>query len=311
DPGQTLNGVVALVAAVSDPSGHSVTGVRFERSLAGRRDWQTIGSDATVPYSFDFDTTLVADGRYDLRAVATASDGGETASLPLTRRLVDNTAPHSVLTDPGSPLRGKVTLEATAADSGSGIGSVTFQRSPAGAGTWATIATDTQPPYAALFDTTRVPNGSYDLRAVATDVAGNQSASAVVASREVRNDADAGPPGATISTSLAPAHDIRLLGSIADSTQHETWAVGFTSAPPAVVDDRQLPYTALGDQLVLLRYTDDGGWQIADVLRSPDGSAFPLLPPDQVQHSAIGVVGAMAPSGEGWIWLMENPTDSG
>ena len=44
------------------------------------------------------------------------------------------------------------------------MASLAFQRSPAGAGTWTTVDTDTSAPYSASFDTTGVTDGLYDLR---------------------------------------------------------------------------------------------------------------------------------------------------
>jgi hypothetical protein len=100
-----------------------------------------------------------------------------------------------------------------------------------------------------------------------------------------------------------------MLGEIAGSPQHETWAVGFTSAAPARVDGSPLPYTAPGNQVVLLRYLDSTGWEIVDVPRLPDGSPFPLLPAGDVDNSGVLVRGAMAASGEAWLWIAETGTD--
>jgi hypothetical protein len=49
---------------------------------------------------------------------------------------------------------------------------------------------------------------------------------------------------ATVIGSLSPATSVSMLGSIAGSADHETWAYGFTSAPPASVGGARLPYTA-------------------------------------------------------------------
>ena len=49
------------------------------------------------------------------------------------------------LTDPGTPLRGTVMLNAVAT-SDRGIGTVVFQTSPAGANTWTTVCTDNAHP---------------------------------------------------------------------------------------------------------------------------------------------------------------------
>ena len=51
------------------------------------------------------------------------------------------------LSDPGTPLRASVPLSATAS-SDRPLVSVTYQRSPAGAGTWTTICAPTAAPYA-------------------------------------------------------------------------------------------------------------------------------------------------------------------
>ncbi len=106
---------------------------------------------------------------------------------------IDVTPPTVGLADPGSVLSGTVALAATAADANA-IGSVRFERSPAGANAWATIDTDTSAPYTASFVTAAAGDGFWDLRAVATDAAGNSTASPV-ATRRIDNTA----PAATIA----------------------------------------------------------------------------------------------------------------
>src|ERR671935_746409 len=80
-------------------------------------------------------------------------------------------------------------------DTGSGVDHVEFQRSPAGAGSWTTIGSDSSSPYSASFDTTTVADGHYDFRTVAYDVAGNETASAPVTARLADNTA----PNATMN----------------------------------------------------------------------------------------------------------------
>jgi hypothetical protein len=109
-------------------------------------------------------------------------------------RRVDNTAPAVALADPGTPMTGTKGLTATATDAVA-VQSVSFERSPAGAGTWTQICLDTTTAYTCSFDTTTVTDGSYDLRAVALDTAGNQSTS-VVTARVVDNP----PRGVDIQT---------------------------------------------------------------------------------------------------------------
>src|SRR5262249_34273111 len=110
----------------------------------------------------------------------------------------------------------------------------------------------------------------------------------------------------SIESMAAPASEVAMLGSVAASPDHETWAYGFTAAPPAVVGGTALPYTAQGHQLVLLRYTDESGWQIQDVLRNPDGSAFALPP-----AAALWAPGALPPAGEAWMWVDQSGGGSG
>ena len=93
------------------------------------------------------------------------------------------------MTDPGSPLSGTVNLTATAADSGSNITSVRIERAAAGSTTWTEICTDTVAPFGCAWNTVSLADGLYDLRAVATDVAGNTTTSATVANRRADNTA--------------------------------------------------------------------------------------------------------------------------
>jgi hypothetical protein len=93
--------------------------------------------------------------------------------------------PSVTLTDPGTPLRGTVTLDATTAGP---IVSVTIQRSPAGAGTWTNICTDPSSPYSCSFDTSVPGDGLYDLRATA-DTGSGTLTSPVIADRRIDNTA--------------------------------------------------------------------------------------------------------------------------
>src|SRR4029079_15329083 len=75
------------------------------------------------------------------------------------------------LSDPGTPLRSTVGLSATASSDRT-LSSVTFQRSPPGAGTWTTICAPTAAPYTCSWNTAGVSDGLYDLRAVRPHAAG-------------------------------------------------------------------------------------------------------------------------------------------
>ncbi|HEY3070903.1 MAG TPA: Ig-like domain-containing protein [Gaiellaceae bacterium] len=211
DPGTPLSGTVSLGATASD-TGSGVADVVIQRSPAGQGIWTDICTDSSSPYQCaSFDTTSVSDALYDFRAVAT-DVAGNTASSTVTNRRIDNVFPTASLTDPGTPLRGTVTLDAGASDA-SGILNVKIQRSPAGAGGWTDICTDSTSPYSCSFDTTGVGDGLYDLRAVSTDNASHTTNSTVVTNRRVDNTVptvsmtDPGSPLSGTITLAATAND--------------------------------------------------------------------------------------------------------
>ena len=99
-----------------------------------------------------------------MRAIATDGAALTTTSASIASR-IDNTVPSSAsLTAPATNLSGTVTLTATAADAGSGIASVEFQRASAGTTNWTTICTDTSSSYSCAWNTTAETDAIYDLR---------------------------------------------------------------------------------------------------------------------------------------------------
>jgi hypothetical protein len=205
DPGSPLSGAVAFSGTASD-GGSGITAWTVQYRTAGGGAWTDACSDATAAYGCSWATTGVADDLYDVRSLARDAAGNETGSTVLTSRRVDNVAPAVSLTDPGSPLSGTVTLNATASDAG-GIASVVFERAPAGSGSWTAICTDTTAPYTCPFDTTAVVDEAYDLRARATDNGGRSSTS-LVGARVVDNDTT--PTGADVQTPVTGATAGRL-----------------------------------------------------------------------------------------------------
>jgi hypothetical protein len=190
DPGANLHAIVSLGAMASDGGdGSSITSVTIERSPAGAGTWTTACTDTTSPYSCSFDTTTVSDGLYDFRAIVANNSGGSANSSPVNNRRVDNSNPTAGITDPGTPLHQSVNVSMSGTDGGSGVANVTLQRSPAGAGTWTDVCSDTTSPYSCSWDTTGVSDGLYDLRAVTTDNAGNTTNSSAVTNRRVDNTA--------------------------------------------------------------------------------------------------------------------------
>jgi hypothetical protein len=201
DPGANLHATVTLQATASDGGdGSTITLVTIQKSPAGAGTWTTACTDSTSPYSCSWDSTTVTDGLYDFRALVQNDAGGSATSAAVANRRVDNTAPTAGITDPGAPLKGTVSVSATGTDGGSGVANVKLQRSPAGAGTWTDICTDSSSPYSCSWDTTGVTDGLYDLRSVSTDNAGNSTNSSTVANRRVDNTA----PTATMTNPGSP-----------------------------------------------------------------------------------------------------------
>jgi chitinase len=186
NPGSPLRGSVPVTAAAA--SNRGIASVVFSSAPAGTGTWTVACTKTVAPYTCTFDTTAVADGLRDVRAVATDS-AGYTLTDTVTNRRVDNTAPAATTTDPGSPLTGSVNVTSTATDTGgSGVASQTIQYR-ATAGAWIDVCTAATSPLTCAWNTTALADGLWDLRTVATDVAGNQGTSAPVSNRRVDNTA--------------------------------------------------------------------------------------------------------------------------
>ena len=144
-----------LLSAYTHPSG----------SVNGSSTWKSFCTVTTAPYSCRFDTTMIADGTYSVRAIATDVAGNATTSAVVANRVVDNTVSSVAMEDPGTYLRGTATLVATASST-AGVTSVRIQYAPTGTTTWTDVCTDTTSPYSCAWYTTTVADGSYDVRAI-------------------------------------------------------------------------------------------------------------------------------------------------
>ena len=76
--------------------------------------WQTLGSDGDAPYTL-VAPAAVADGAYDVRAVATDALGNQSASAA-TPIVIDRTAPDSAIDAIPATVSGTIALGATASD---------------------------------------------------------------------------------------------------------------------------------------------------------------------------------------------------
>jgi chitinase len=114
-----------------------------------------------------------------LTGSSSASYVSSSSSTGTVSAAADWVAPTVAITAPGTAVRGTTTVTATATDTaGSGVKSVTIQRAVAGSSTWTDICTDTSAPFTCDWATSGLVDGAYDLRAAATDNAGNTATSA-------------------------------------------------------------------------------------------------------------------------------------
>ena len=93
-PAANLTGSVTLASTSADgANGTGVASVRYEYKLSAGSTWATACTGLTTPFSCSFDTSTVADGLYDFRAVAIDGVAKTGTSAAVTSRRIDNTAP--------------------------------------------------------------------------------------------------------------------------------------------------------------------------------------------------------------------------
>lgn len=188
DPGTPLSGTITLAATASDAeSGIASVAIQYQ-STALLSSWTTACTLTSFPYSCRFDTTQLALGTYNVRAVATDAIANSTTSATVTNRKVDNSVDSVTMEDPGAYLTGTVTLTSNASST-AGVTSVTIQRAPAGTTTWTTVCSITSgtSPYTCGWDSTTVADGLYDFRSVLVSGAGKTTTSTTMANRRVDN----------------------------------------------------------------------------------------------------------------------------
>jgi hypothetical protein len=169
DPGAALHGTVTLQSTATSERG--IASVRYQTSPAGANTWTDACLATTAPFACDFNSAGVADGMRDLRAIAVDQAGYQKTSATVASRRVDNTLPTVSLTDPGAYLTGTESLTATGAD-GNGLASLSIDYRPAG-GAWTTLCSGATSPRSCSLNTATLTDGTYELRARATDTAGN------------------------------------------------------------------------------------------------------------------------------------------
>ncbi|HET7736857.1 MAG TPA: Ig-like domain-containing protein [Nocardioidaceae bacterium] len=267
-PGDVVKGSVPLSAAVYNP-GIAVYTVTMQYAVAGSGTWRTACTALLAPYTCTWSTSALSNVEYDLRAVATAGATTYTSAV-VPDVLVDNAAPTVTMTDPGTPLRGTVTLAGTAADNESGVAQVQVQYQRSGSTTWTTACTLTLDPYSCRFDTTATAYGTYNFRAVATDQAGNITTSASITNRLIDNTVSSvsvEDPGAFLSGTVTVAATANSTAGVA-SVRLQRAATGTTTWTDLCTDTTS-PYSCTWDTTSVA----DGGYDFRAIMVDGTGAS--------------------------------------
>ena len=200
--------------------GSGTESVSFQRSANGTSSWQTLtgcGNRTAAPTATcSWDSTTLDSQQWYFRA--TLSYAGITYSdTQAAGVVVDNVPPTVTLTVPPGTLYGTVVLTATAddtdpdaGDASSGVASVAFEYRRTGTTPWTTCGVDTGAPYSCSLATGTLPDGTYDLRATATDGAGGSTSTAVQSATINNSNPWAKVTAPATGTTIAQGADITV-----------------------------------------------------------------------------------------------------
>jgi chitinase len=257
-PAGPLTGAPTVSATATSDRG--IASVRLQYAPTGTTDWAEICTADSCAWN----TAAVADGGYDLRAVATDSAGYSRTSATIARTL-DNHALAVSLADPGASISGTKQLTATATGAASGLQSVTIQHRAVGATTWTDVCSGAASPQSCNLVTTGLPDGPHELRAVARD---NSGAVAQTAARTP--NIDNSPPSATPSTPTTGTGTVTMSATASDSGSGIAWVAWealYQGTWYEFCRDAAAPYTCSGDSAMVA----DGTYSIRIRVRNNAG----------------------------------------
>lgn len=295
-PGDLVRGSVPLTTKVYN-GGLLPWTVTVQYAPTGTTQWKTLCSGLSSPFSCSWATTSYANEAYDLRAVATSGPTTVTSAV-VSDVLVDNGLPTVTMVDPGTPLRGTVTLTATAADAASGVQQVVIQQARSG-GTFQNVCTVVAEPYSCRFATTALADGTYSFRAVATDAAGNTATSAAVTDRVVDNTVSSvsvDDPGADLSGTVSVTAQASSTAGIA-SVSLQRSPSGTTTWTELCVDTAA-PYACSWDT----RTVADGSYDLRAVLVDAKGATTvsAVVAARRVDNSPLRALDVQTSNGDGF-----------
>jgi hypothetical protein len=159
------------------------------------------GSDLSAPFQFSWNTTTLANGAAQLKAIAYDTSGNSTSSSIITVNVANVAPPPTDTTPPtvsiasptGGNVAGTVAISANASDN---VGVARVDLLVNGV----VKASDTTAPYQFSWNSTTVANGAAQLKAVAYDAAGNSAPSAIVTVNVANVTSDTTPPTVSIAS---------------------------------------------------------------------------------------------------------------
>jgi Big-like domain-containing protein len=261
NPGTPLTGTVALSATATSDRG--VASVVFQAAPTGTSDWVTICTDTVAPYTCAWNTPVIADDSYDLRATA-ADTAGYSKTSTVTGRVVDNYTLTVTLSDPGA-MSGSEALTATAANWTTGLQALTIQQRAPGAASWTNVCSGAATPQNCALDTTQLPDGPRELRALVTDLAGH-SAQTVAITRTIDNS----PPSTTPSVPTSGSGNVSMSATATDTGSgiaYVAFEALYMGTWYEFCRDTSAPYTCSGDSAAVA----DGTYSIRVVVENNAG----------------------------------------
>jgi len=290
----------AVCGTASDAVPGAVTSVTMTIRRSGdNRYWNGnpgTGSSSGQPWASSSAVNLTATGTESWsRALTTASlTNGETYTIVTTARdsLNQTTtmtrtfayvtgAPTGSITAPtnGSSVAGIVDVTSnSAATSPATVESAEFDYKAAADSTWTSIDVDTAgPPWSAAWDTTALPNGSYNLRVTTTDTASNTFTSLTV-TVTVDNAAPTGSLTAPADGAFVRGNAVTVSSNSADTGGSGVADARFQRSPAGAgtwttigVPDTSSPYSVAWNTT---SGTPDGAYDVRVITTDNAGNSF-------------------------------------
>ncbi len=186
-----VHGTVSLTGTASS-SRWGVASWTPQLAPIGSGTWTNACAPQTTPlsgseYGCSVNTTELAEGEYEARAVA-VDGAGKTLASTVQNVVVDNTPPEGEVEGLPESVGGTFEVLGTASDALSGVATWTLEMTPAGSEAWESACLTQGAPvsglglaYGCSLDVGSLAEGSYELRALITDRAGNTYTTPTVA----------------------------------------------------------------------------------------------------------------------------------